>query len=264
MADGRLRCSSCVFSCSALLLFGVFLHDVEASSCQRVIHKKAGDSVELSSCLPAEGVSFARWKYGGSVIADKDEGVPEYYHFKGRLDLNPTNLSLTVRRLTLQDSGDFSFISEVNDRQRETVTITLQVHEPITEQPVLTDNSTWHALNESCTVLLECSATSDSNVVYNWTVRNQTTSGSRLQYIIRAADGDTRFTCTIYNLVSEKSATKSVKCSNKTQEINPQEPGYYPSLKRSTKMKLNSLCTPLFSVVSLHPVLFAFTTIERK
>ncbi|XP_070786110.1 SLAM family member 8-like [Enoplosus armatus] len=227
MVGGRLRCLSYVCTCSAVLLLGICLHDVEASGCQRVIHKKAGDSVELSSCLPAEGVNFARWKYGKSIIADKDEGVPEKDQFKGRLDLNPTNLSLTVRRLTLQDSGDFSFISEVNDRQRETVTITLQVHESITEQPVLTDNSTWHALNESCTVLLECSATSDSNVTYNWTVRNQTTSGSRLQYIIRAADGDTRFTCTIYNLVSAKSATKSVKCSNKTQEISPQEPVHF-------------------------------------
>ncbi|XP_044040828.1 signaling lymphocytic activation molecule-like isoform X2 [Siniperca chuatsi] len=192
--------------------------EVEASSCQHVIHKKVGDTVEFSSCLPTEKVNLARWKYGTSIIADKDNVVPEK-QFSGRLNLNPTNFSLTVRGLTLRDSGDFTFISEVNDKQRDTVTITLQVHEPITEEPVLSGNSTWRTSTNSCTVLLECSATSDSSVTYNWTVRNQTISGSSLQYSIRPQDGDTKFTCTIYNFVSEESASKIVKCSNNTQEI---------------------------------------------
>lgn len=102
--------------------------DVEASSCQREVHKKVGDTVEFSSCLPTEWVSLARWRYRGLNIADKDKEVSEKHQFTGRLDLNPTDFSLTVRKLTLQDSGDFSFISEVNDTQRKTVIITLQVH----------------------------------------------------------------------------------------------------------------------------------------
>lgn len=101
---------------------------MEASSCQRVIHKKVGDSVELSSCLPTEGVTVAIWRYGQLTIADKDEDVSEKYQFKGRVYLNHTNFDLTVRRLTLQDSGDFSFVSEVNNKQRKTVMIKLQVH----------------------------------------------------------------------------------------------------------------------------------------
>ncbi|XP_044040851.1 signaling lymphocytic activation molecule-like [Siniperca chuatsi] len=218
MIGGCSRCLSCFFTCSALLLFGVSLHEVEASSCQRVIHKIVGDTVEFSSCLPTGKVNLARWKYGTSIIADKDNVVPER-QFTDRLNLNPTNFSLTVRGLTLRDSGDFSFISEVNDKQRDTVTITLQVHEPITEPPVLSGNSTWRTSTNSCTVLLECSATSDSSVTYNWTVRNQTISGSSLQYSIRPQDGDTKITCTIYNFVSEKSASKIVKCSNNKQEI---------------------------------------------
>ena len=47
---------------------------------------------------------------------------------KGRVDLNPTNYSLTVRGLTPQDSGVFSFASEVQEKHRPTVFITLQVH----------------------------------------------------------------------------------------------------------------------------------------
>ncbi|XP_042258298.1 CD166 antigen homolog isoform X7 [Thunnus maccoyii] len=215
MAGGRLRRFSCFLAYSALLLLGVSLHDVEASSCDRTIHKKVGDTVELPSCLPTEGVNSAFWKYNNTKVADKD-AVVTHPQFKGRVDLNPTDFSLTVRRLTLQDSGVFILISEVNDKQRPTVFITLQVHKPIMKQPILTVNSTWHASNESCTVVLECSAPSDRKVSYNWTMMNQTSSGSRLQYNIQPIDGNINFTCTIFNSVSEKSASETVKCSNNT------------------------------------------------
>lgn len=111
-----------------ILTLCLCVSDVEASSCQHVIHKKVGDTVVLSSCLPSEGVTVARWKYGGSIIAEKGKVVPEKEQFKGRLELNTTDLSLTLRSLTLKDSGDFSLNSEVNDKQRGTVTIKLQVH----------------------------------------------------------------------------------------------------------------------------------------
>ena len=104
-----------------------YVSDVEASSCDRTIHKKVGDTVELPSCLPTEGVTSASWKYNNTKVADKDADVT-HPQFKGRVDLNHTHFSLTVRRLTLQDSGVFSLISEVNDKQRDTVSITLQVH----------------------------------------------------------------------------------------------------------------------------------------
>ncbi|XP_078131889.1 uncharacterized protein LOC144534080 [Sander vitreus] len=213
MAGG---CLSCFFTYISVLLLGVCLHDVEASSCQRDIHKKVGDTVEFSSCLPTERLTLAKWKYKGSIIAAKN--FSEEPQFKGRLDLNPTNFSLTVRGLTLKDSGVFSFLSEdTAGSQRETVTFNLTVHEPITGRIV--SNSTWHTLNESCTVLLECQATSDisnSNITYTWAVRNQTIGGPRLEYIITPQDEDTKLTCTISNEVSEMSATKTVKCRNNT------------------------------------------------
>lgn len=105
--------------------------DVEASSCPRVIHKKVGDTVELPSCLPTDGVTDrvteAIWKYGKIKLTDKNKIFHEN-QFKGRLELNHQNFSLTVKQLTLQDSGNFSFVSEVDDKQRETVIISLQVH----------------------------------------------------------------------------------------------------------------------------------------
>ncbi|GLD64737.1 signaling lymphocytic activation molecule-like isoform X1 [Lates japonicus] len=217
MVGGRLRCLRCFFTYCAVLLLGVCLHDVEALSCQPTIHKEVGDTVEFSSCLSTEGVSSATWKYGNKIVADKDQSVTEHPQFKGRVSLNPTNYSLTVRGLTLQDSGEFSFVSEVNDKQRDTVTVTLQVHDRLSD-PVLTINSTWHASNESCTVLLECNVTSDSSVTYKWAVRNQSLSGSRLQYILRPQDGETTFTCTVSNSVGVKSVFKNEKCSNETYE----------------------------------------------
>ncbi|KAK9524906.1 hypothetical protein VZT92_017268 [Zoarces viviparus] len=217
-------CLSCFFMFISVLLLWVCLHDVEASSCEHNIHKKVGDTVELPSCLPAEGVIMAQWKYGGLIIIeDKNVHVSGKHQFKGRLELNPTSFNLTVRRLTLQDSGDFSFVSEVDDRQRRTVTITLHVHEPITVEPAVTPNSTWNAVNGSCTVLLECSGATDSSVTYSWAVRNQTRSGSRLRYSITPQDGDTAFTCTISNFVSEKSTIETVTCRNDTSD--PSETG---------------------------------------
>ncbi|XP_027143644.1 signaling lymphocytic activation molecule isoform X4 [Larimichthys crocea] len=218
---GGYRYSICFFTCSLLLLFGISLHNVEASNCENiiVIHKKVGDTAELPSCLPTKGVTSASWKYGGILIADKDNKVADEKQFEGRLNLNPTNFSLTIRKLTLEDSGNFIFLSADNVSQRPTVRITLHVHEPIAEQPVLNGNSTWHNLDQSCTVLLECSARTGSSVSYKWTVRNQTISGSRLQYVIKMQDGNTTFTCTAYNFVSEMSESRIMKCSNDTEEM---------------------------------------------
>uniref|UniRef100_UPI0037E7AD92 SLAM family member 8 isoform X2 n=1 Tax=Semicossyphus pulcher TaxID=241346 RepID=UPI0037E7AD92 len=224
MVGGRLHCLGCLLKCSAVLLLWVCLYDVEASSCQRVIHKKVGDTVQLSSCSPSEGVTTAIWKYERSMIANKDRKVDEK-QFKGRLQLNPTDFSLTVKELIPRDSGEFSFHSEVNNQQRATVTTALRVHESIAKQPVLTGNSTWDPLTNSCTVLLECSVNPDTNVSYKWTVGNQTRNGSRLRYNIREEDGDTKFTCIIYNPVSEMSASHTVKCIKDTQEISTHNNG---------------------------------------
>ncbi|XP_054457689.1 SLAM family member 5-like isoform X2 [Anoplopoma fimbria] len=269
MAAAQLRYTS-LFSYTALLLIGYSLYDVETSSCERNIHKKVGDTVELSSCSPAEGVTSAYWKYEGLRIARKNVDVSGKHQFEGRLDLNPSSLDLTVRGLTLQDSGVFSFLSEVNNKQRPTVTITLHVHEPITIAPAVTSNSTWYPLNQSCTVLLECSATTDSpGVTYTWAVGNETMNGSSLQHVITPQDGDTRFTCTISNFVNEKSTIETVKCTpKKVSHFSPPAPLiigtvigilvfillllallFYTKSNELPRMNPSSPCTPLFSMV---------------
>ncbi|XP_034470897.1 uncharacterized protein LOC117779117 isoform X2 [Hippoglossus hippoglossus] len=219
MVGGRLRCLSCCFTHSELLfhmlLLGVCLHDVGASGCDRTVHKQVGDTVEFSSCLSPVDVTVAEWTFNKLVVADRSLHVLEDRRFEGRVKMNLTNFSLTVTNLTLQDSGDFQFVSEVNNKQRATVIICLQVHEPLTP-PDLSFNSTFHPSNESCSVSLECVSTPDSNVNYSWSVRNQTLVGPRLWYTIRRQDGNTKFTCTIFN--SEISTSKTVTCDNSSSK----------------------------------------------
>ncbi|XP_026011317.1 uncharacterized protein LOC113014170 [Astatotilapia calliptera] len=207
MAAGRRYRS---FMHSIVLLLWVCLHNVKTSSGKHVIHKIVGETVAFSSGLPTLGVTEAMWKYGGINIADKYVGVLKGSPFKDRSQLNLEDFTLTVRKLTLQDSGDFIFVSAVFFKQRPSVSITLQVHEPITK-PDIKISSTWIPSNESCKVLLECSTTGD--VSYKWIVGNQTLTGPRQQYIIREQDGETNVTCTVSNHVSEKSAFHTVKCS---------------------------------------------------
>ncbi|XP_039997544.1 LOW QUALITY PROTEIN: uncharacterized protein LOC120797756 [Xiphias gladius] len=197
-----------------MLMMWVSLHDVEAFNSPTVIHKKVGDTVEFSPRSPTQGVTSASWKYNSEIVAnkvsDKNE-ITEDAQFKDRLSIN-SSFSLTVTRLTLQDSGNFSFVSEVNDVQQKTIHFTLLVHETITSA-VVNVSSDWHALNESCIVLLACNGSSESIVTYQWTVGNQTRNGSRMQYNLRPEDGEIEFNCTVFGFDSKMSQSKTVTCT---------------------------------------------------
>uniref|UniRef100_A0A3B3YJG4 Ig-like domain-containing protein n=1 Tax=Poecilia mexicana TaxID=48701 RepID=A0A3B3YJG4_9TELE len=183
----------------------------------RAVFNVVGDSVELLSNLPTEGVTRATWKYRGSPVANKVSGVIENNPFKGRVEFNNTSLSLTIRHLTLQDSGEFSFTS-LAAIQRPTVFITLQVHEPKDiSNSIVFFNISEVGSNGFCRVFLECKANPDSGVTYIWTVGNQTRNGSRLQYTFTPQDGETTFTCNASNVVSGKLASKTLRCNNSTE-----------------------------------------------
>lgn len=89
--------------------------------------------------------------------------------------------------------------------------------EVLTTPLVLTSNSSLDALTGICTVYLECSSEAAGWLTYRWTVRNQTITGPDLIYNIREADGDTVFSCTVGNIVSEASASEVLVCRNKTR-----------------------------------------------
>nr|XP_057925328.1 uncharacterized protein si:cabz01074944.1 isoform X3 [Doryrhamphus excisus] len=180
----------------------------EARGCQSVFHKRVGDTVELPSCSEGQDLTFRHWNYKGKKV-QMGSG-----QFKGRLHLNPRNFSLTLMAVTLRDSGVYSFVSAIDDSQRETVHVTLHVHELITTDPVLTVNTTWNATNQSCSVLLDCSAPVGELVEYKWEVRNGSLSGARHHINVPPRHAAMEVTCTIYNAVSETSASAAVKCAN--------------------------------------------------
>ncbi|XP_029944326.1 SLAM family member 5-like [Salarias fasciatus] len=265
MAAGRLPGLSCFFTFSVLGLLGVcFPHDVEASREESVIHKNVGETVEFKSgLLSTEGVTLAEWKYGGVRIASYNGPVKENHQFEDRIQINPQNFSLTVRNLTPQDSGDYHFVSEVNDMQRPTITFTLRVHEPI-KKPLLSINVTRDALNQSCTVFLECS-TSVHDVSYSWTVGSQKKSGSKLQHVIRPQDGEIRFTCTISDQFTEESSSINQTCSNDTFTDKPGTFRFWVEAlvhsNQQTRMKLNFI--PLFFMVMV-PSTSLFKALEEE
>lgn len=100
--------------------------DAEASGRPRVIHKKVGDTVELSSCSSTEGIIKANWKYGEKLIVAKGFNISAK-QFQDRLYFNPTNFSLTLRNLTVQDSGEFVFKWQ-DEKTHMPVSVNLQVH----------------------------------------------------------------------------------------------------------------------------------------
>ncbi|KAM9834997.1 uncharacterized protein LOC133160793 isoform X2 [Syngnathus typhle] len=214
VADGRSY-----FLCygSAWLLL-VSLH--EASGCRRVIHGQVGDTVEMSSCLPSQNVTSARWNYRGSKVASSLDGVVKAGPFAGRVDLDPRDFNLTLRAVSLEDSGNFSFVSAVNDQQRVTVEVTLRVHEVITTKPTVSVNASWWASNRSCSVLLSCSASaSEGPLEYEWRVGNRSLSGPRHWVSVAPRGAPTQVTCTVSNPVSTKSAYTSVTCANDTADV---------------------------------------------
>uniref|UniRef100_A0A665WVP6 Ig-like domain-containing protein n=1 Tax=Echeneis naucrates TaxID=173247 RepID=A0A665WVP6_ECHNA len=195
---------------------------VETSGCSKIIRAPVGGKVVLPSCLSPEGVTSSRWMFKETVlIAVLDKENPPT-QFRGRGEMC-SNYSLILTKLTHEDSGNYSFVSEVNGRQRGTTIITLHVYDPITG-PVLTANTSL-TVNGSCSVVLKCNSSSDSIKSYTWTVKNRTSSGSHeMQYFISPQDGETKFTCTIKTSDAEMSVSRTEKCSNDTSLL-PEESG---------------------------------------
>ncbi|XP_019713819.1 uncharacterized protein LOC109508342 isoform X2 [Hippocampus comes] len=191
----------------------------EVPGCQRVLDRRAGDAVELPSCLPGRDVTFARWLYGGRTVAsaDDEDGARGSGRFAGRLRLDLRNFSLTLGSVTPGDSGVYSFVSAVNDSQRETVEVTLRVHEAIVAEPVVTVNASRRAGNRSCSVLLRCSASAGGGPVeYEWRVGNRSLSGAWRRLSVSPRGAAAEVTCTVFNAVSAKSVSASVSCANDT------------------------------------------------
>ncbi|KAM9401180.1 SLAM family member 8-like isoform 1-T1 [Salvelinus alpinus] len=200
------------FSKQGILLLSILHYGVGIS----LFNKAVGDSVELPSGLEREAIKSMEWKYKEMVIAEFDGNfsLPRS-QFKGRLEMNDSNFSLTIQELTLQDSGEFLVSAASNRSQIPTKTIHLQVHEPISK--VVIQKEITLLANQSCSVWLLCNVSVGSNLSYTWERGNETyRDDQQIHFSLSPADGDISVTCNASNPVSEKSSSTTVKCSNDT------------------------------------------------
>ncbi|XP_038832078.1 SLAM family member 8-like [Salvelinus namaycush] len=202
------------FSKQGILLLSVLHYGVGIS----LFNKAVGDSVELPSGLEREAIKSMEWKYKKMVIVEFDGYVSlPRSQFEGRLEMNDSNFSLIIRELTLQDSGEFLVSAASNRSQIPTKTIHLQVHEPISKVEIQKEITLF--ANQSCSVWLLCNVSVGSNLSYTWERGNETyRDDQQIHFSLSPADGDISVTCNASNLVSEKSASATVKCSNTTPE----------------------------------------------
>ncbi|XP_034146286.1 uncharacterized protein LOC105009346 isoform X3 [Esox lucius] len=190
-----------------------------------LIHKRVGESVELPGHSEEFGVTLAAWTYQGKEIAEHKQNVtyPLVSQFEGRLEMNPKNFSLTVRDLTLQDSGVFILTSDGAKGQIPSKSITLKVHEPVSNLVIY--KKIQQLANRSCSVQMMCNASSSSNLNYIWKRGNEMYRGDQqMQFILSPGEGDHNLICNASNIVSEQSASTTVSCSNET---NPTETLWY-------------------------------------
>ncbi|XP_045578541.1 SLAM family member 8-like [Salmo salar] len=179
-----------------------------------IINRGVGDSVELLAGLERGHFKSLEWKYMGKDIAEFNSEVvysPES-QFEGRLKMNTKNFSLTVRELTLQDSGDFLLTGEGDKGQIGSKTITLKVHEPISTVAIQTDIK--RLANHSCTVRLVCNGSCYPNITYTW--ERVYGDAQQIHFSLLPAERDISVKCNASNLVSWKTASTTVKCSNDT------------------------------------------------
>nr|XP_046184354.1 SLAM family member 8-like [Oncorhynchus gorbuscha] len=197
-----------------LLLGSIFQYGVGVPL---IINKRVGDSVELQAGLETGHFKSLEWKYMGKVIAEFNSDVvySPASQFEGRLKMNAKNYSLTVRELTLQDSGDFLLTGEGDKDQIGSKTITLKVHEPISKVAIQTDIKLL--ANHSCMVLLVCNVSSYPNITYTWEIDNEIYGDAQqIHFSLSPAERDISVKCNASNLVSWKIASATVKCRNDT------------------------------------------------
>ncbi|MFT7815241.1 natural killer cell receptor 2B4-like [Arapaima gigas] len=182
-----------------------------------VLTSSVGESVELPSALGQAALDdfvSLQWQFNNSMIIRYSNGVKKvniYEQFRGRLELS-SEFSVTVRNVTVQDSGEYQRTGARKDgEQTPKHTISLHVYEPI-RSVTIQPNITWVPENLTCEVSVMCSSSVDQSVSYTWRKGDQTVRSRQLHFSLSQQEGDVNITCTAANAVSEKNTTHTVRC----------------------------------------------------
>ncbi|XP_052458807.1 uncharacterized protein LOC128017457 isoform X3 [Carassius gibelio] len=182
------------------------------------LHRAVGDSLELIADYPKKDLEVD-WKYNLITFAayrNDDFQKVKSELFSDRLKMNKDSISVTITDLKLQDSGRFSIVAEnkTGPVQLKTKEYVLRVHELIRDVQI-EDKYLWLPSKNICMFNLRCVASGDENPSYSWISRQ--TQGSQLNISLSLGE-NTTLSCSANNTVSIKYTTKTVVCTEKTND----------------------------------------------
>lgn len=99
----------------------------------KIVRKAVGSSLHLITDYRKYNLTQIDWKFCQKTIAEYDQSNFTLFtdindSFYGRLHTNVSDISVTVKNLQLNDSGDFSIVQQRGIKQFDTIEIQLHVH----------------------------------------------------------------------------------------------------------------------------------------
>ncbi|XP_040190073.1 uncharacterized protein LOC120921625 isoform X3 [Rana temporaria] len=143
------------------------------------------------------------WKINGNKLVDMELNTPDeptFYHLKNRTTIDRTNGRLTIRNLTIGDSGDYKAEVLVNSVYQYTeIKLTVRACPDV---PTITDQSTKDR------IILFCES-STPGVTYEWRI-NKISVGTNQLYNESRPKEDVTLTCFVDNEVCKKNVSKTI------------------------------------------------------
>ncbi|XP_073423170.1 CD48 antigen-like [Dendrobates tinctorius] len=176
-------------------------------------------SVELSTYqhLPLP-VKETIWKFasGGSTVKVAEAGNNSFLtysdQFKNRVDASNNGTIITIRHLSLKDTGEYRAEIVLTSKVILKSTFNLTVYDPIPTPAIKTE---WMEYSgDQCNVTLHCSAPSRTSVLfYTWKYRYQDieynlhSNGSTIQITLTPDHQPMEFLCIIQNPADQKNVS---------------------------------------------------------
>ncbi|XP_051776595.1 carcinoembryonic antigen-related cell adhesion molecule 6-like isoform X2 [Erpetoichthys calabaricus] len=207
----KMRGASCIRCFLAAALWAV-CSSLSLTTPTSPVFGRVGGDVTLNFSLNPSNVVLQTviWRLNNNNVVSCVDGSVSYGPgYEGRVNLNTTTGSLSLFRLTLRDSGQYSVSVITTGGESTGGSVTLQVLDPVSV-PTIQSNVT-NPVEFNDTVTLTCTA-SGSDVSYQWfngsselsdTQRIHLSADKRtltISGVLRSDDGP--FYCYVYNHVS--------------------------------------------------------------